>query len=145
MIIKVWVDGSCINATKTGGWGVFVPSHLSLKEPQDDYPFKHTPPKYYWGKLEEEATSHRAELKAIHQALMLLPNDVELQIHSDSRWAVNVVLGAFKVRTRLDLVRAIRCAMRKRSGPVSFKLVRGHGNDVNNRIADSLAYTGATS
>jgi len=151
--IIVFTDGSCTgNGKKTAhaGIGIYFPS----KEFKDiSEAFTLTP-----------ITNQRAELYAIHKALMIIDEaSVEFEnidIYTDSlysikcvtewikKWEINKWKGATgKVVLNQDIIRPINDLLKKHDGKISFKHVRSHTGETNlesvyNDRADKLACAG---
>lgn len=151
--IIVFTDGSCIGNGKKlakAGIGIYFPS----KEFEDiSEAFTQTP-----------ITNQRAELYAIHKALMIIDEaNIEfgnIDIYSDSlysikcvtewikKWEINKWKGATgKVVLNQDIIRPINDVLKKYEGKITFKHIRSHTGETNleavyNDRADKLACAG---
>lgn len=107
----------------------------------------------------ESQTNQRAELHAIQRAIEIAPRDRNIEIHSDSKYAIQCVTEWFTnwerngwksstnkdVRNR-DLVETIVTKIRERQSlgiQTKFHWVKGHSTDSGNIAADALAVKGA--
>jgi ribonuclease HI len=107
----------------------------------------------------EVQTNQRAELAAILRALEIAPKNHELQIFTDSNYAINCstvwysnwqkngwqTSVAGRVLNR-DLVQAIRVLIEERETlgvTTEFTWIKGHSNNIGNEAADKLAVRGA--
>lgn len=133
--MDVYTDGAAIsNPAGPAAWAWWV----------DDTLFAYgTSPK---------ASNQRAELYAIYQALISLPMDEDLVIHTDSSYAVNTLTQwwvkwrAYGWRKKngsevyhLDLIQQILYWTWSRSGKTELQWVKAHAGNPGNVKADSLA------
>ncbi|KAF2145937.1 uncharacterized protein K452DRAFT_283228 [Aplosporella prunicola CBS 121167] len=104
-------------------------------------------------------TNQRAELTAIQRALDIAPLHRDVQIYSDSNYAINCVTvwfhswrknnwhtSAKKPVENKDLVETIVARLEERDAAgvkTKFQWLKGHANDPGNIAADALAVTGA--
>lgn len=93
-----------------------------------------------------QATNNVGELTAIALALDLideadLPADVPVEILSDSRYAVNVLVHGWKARTNRELVAELKARLARRAARIHW--VAGHAGIRENERADELARLGA--
>lgn len=104
-------------------------------------------------------TNQRAELTAILRALEIAPQDWDIQILTDSNYAINCSTVWYKswesngwktsvgsIVINKDLVISIRKLMNERATKgvkTEFSWIKGHSNDAGNEAADRLAVMGA--
>ena len=104
-------------------------------------------------------TNQRAELTAIQRALEIVPKDHDIQIVTDSNYAINCCSVWYKSWVKndwktsvggpvlnKDIVFAVRELMDERTengSSTSFQWIKGHSADPGNEAADKLAVAGA--
>ena len=140
--LQVYTDGSCLPGNH-GGYSFIVLSadRKSVYRFQSGYI--------------PEATNNIAELEAILQSLIKLP-DVHVDIHTDSKYCIDALSLYYKIWEKnnwvtslgepvrnKDLIMAIRKLMHGRK--VSFVKVKGHAGDPFNTMCDYLAKSAAMS
>lgn len=86
------------------------------------------------------ATNNIAELVAIRDALVAVPTDVPIVVHTDSQYAIGVLQKGWKAKANQTLIGEIRALVAARSW-VELVYVRGHAGDPGNERADELART----
>lgn len=94
-----------------------------------------------WSIPTGQGTNNQAELLAILNALKLVkspPEQTEIEIYCDSQWAINAVLGTYKIKANSDLVKQIKDEI-QRFKSVKFSWVRGHNGHPENERANQLA------
>ena len=148
--VDVWTDGSCIhNGTENAASGIGI--HYSKNTSRDistRLPIKRD-------------TNNRAELCAIVWVLCTNPGAVNLNIYTDSKYAIDCITKHSNTWRRkgwrrssggaiewIDIIKYILFLIELRNekgGVTEFIHVRGHSGDVNNNIADSLARDAAIS
>lgn len=86
-------------------------------------------------------TNNRAELKAIIAAFNRLPDDAdEVDIYSDSQYALNTLSGQWQQKSNEDLFKVwhkVR-AEHKNIKHITYNWVKGHNGNVYNEICDQL-------
>jgi ribonuclease HI len=90
-----------------------------------------------------EATNNVAELTAIRDALLAIPNEVPVVVHTDSQYAIGVLQKGWKAKANQVLIAEIRKVLAARSW-VELVYVRGHAGDPGNERADELARAAIT-
>lgn len=86
-------------------------------------------------------TNNRAELKAIIAAFNRLPDDAdEVDIYSDSQYALNTLSGQWQQKSNEDLFKVWRKvrAEHKNIKHITYNWVKGHNGNVYNEICDQL-------
>ena len=140
--LQVYTDGSCIPGNH-GGYSFIVLS-----------PDRKTVHRFQSGYI-KDATNNIAELEAILQSLLKLP-DMHMDIHTDSKYCIDALSHYYKiwennnwitstgepVRNK-DLIVSIRKLMQGRK--VTFVKVVGHSGDPFNTMCDYLAKSAAMS
>ncbi|MCA9714366.1 MAG: reverse transcriptase-like protein [Myxococcales bacterium] len=89
------------------------------------------------------ATNNFAELTAIDRALELLRDDEKdrhILLYTDSGWSLGVLIGGWKAKTNLDMIKKIQARMTEFSNLELLK-VKGHSGQKGNEEADYLATT----
>ena len=119
----IYTDGSCLNnglVNAKAGAGIYFgkddPRNTSCTVPGDQ-------------------TNNRGELWAIIQALKIESGDVE--ICSDSQWAIKCALKEWEATKNLDLLSILWDMLKTRN--VKFTWVKGHAKNIGNEAADLLA------
>lgn len=88
-------------------------------------------------KIEHE-TNNRAEIKAILYGVQALPDNSEVEVISDSQYALGVLSGAYQAKKNPDLVNLYKKMVRKKNMKVEYKWVRGHSGNEWNELCDQL-------
>ncbi len=136
--VDIYTDGACRGNPGPGGWGAW------LKSGEDE--------KVIYGG-EKETTNNRMELMAAIQALEVLNQSCNIQLHSDSKyvlqgiteWMENWKRRGWKTATNKpvkneDLWRRLDTAMQRHD--VKWSWVKGHSGNIGNEKADQLANQG---
>ena len=133
-IITIYADGSCLENPGPGGYAAI------LFMDKDGVRFT----KKVYGNHPEQTTNNRMELTAILAGLEKVkrPSEHSLRIFSDSKWALNAVNGAWKIKKNLDLVNEAR-RMVSEFINVEYFWVKGHNKDKYNEECDKLALSSA--
>lgn len=142
MTIRIWVDGSVHPSNPgNGGLGVFIrwPDGVEARLSAG---------------LGPDVTNNEAELIAIHVGLCAalarrLPEGVaeplrQLELYSDSEWALNSISGRYRAKTYLETIDNIRRLLDRSTPRPRLVWVRGHAGNVDHDAAHDLAY-GASS
>lgn len=93
-------------------------------------------------RLEEAFSSTFAELVAIHEALSFavsLPNDKPLVILTDSRCAIQRIVGPYPIDTLIETIRSKARSLSQALRPVTIQWVPSHVGIPGNERADRLA------
>lgn len=118
--VTAWTDGSCLrNPDGPGGWAVVFMDGRQISG------------------HEASTTNNRMELRAIIEAVKLVPHGRRAVIWTDSQLCVKCGSGSWKRRANKDLWREFDLAMRKKN--VRIKWLKGHNGDPMNERADELA------
>jgi len=88
-------------------------------------------------KIEHE-TNNRAEIKAILYGVQALPNNSEVEVFSDSQYALGVLSGRYRAKKNPDLVNKYKKMVATKRMSVSYNWVRGHNGDKWNELCDQL-------
>ncbi|CAL3966976.1 hypothetical protein PZA11_003416 [Diplocarpon coronariae] len=147
-VLRVYTDGSALGNGKTGaiaGVGVFfgVGDERNVSEPLE-------------GKIQ---TNNRAELTGVLRALEIAPENRDMEIVTDSSYAINCVTLWYKSwacrgwrknngeqAENQDLIKDIRKLIDTRDAlgkDTQFTWIKGHNDDPGNTAADRLAVAGA--
>jgi ribonuclease HI len=126
--VIAYTDGACSGNPGPAGSGMRL-QHASLVA--EGYSFL------------GEATNNVAELTAIRDALLAIPNDVPVIVHTDSQYAIGVLQKGWKAKVNQALIAEIRKVLAAHSW-VELVYVRGHAGDPGNERADELARAAIT-
>lgn len=91
----------------------------------------------YAEKIEHE-TNNRAEIKAILYGVKALPNNSEVEVFSDSQYALGVLSGKYKAKKNPDLVEEYKMMVVGKGIKASYTWVRGHNGNAWNEVCDQL-------
>lgn len=91
----------------------------------------------YAEKIEHE-TNNRAEIKAILYGVKALPNNSEVEVFSDSQYALGVLSGRYRAKKNPDLVEEYKRMVVGKGIKASYTWVRGHNGDKWNELCDQL-------
>ena len=107
--VRIYTDGSCTPNPGKGGWAALLTlgSHKRL---------------IVGNSGDEQYTNNRAELMAMIVALEALKRPCEVEIVSDSQYAVNMGSGKWNPQSNIDLIKRIEALCREHA--VRFKWVR---------------------
>lgn len=83
-------------------------------------------------------TNNRAEIMAIMESVLSLPNGSSVAVYSDSQYALGVLSGGYKANKNTDLVFRYRKQVKKRGIVVEYNWVRGHSGNEWNEVCDAL-------
>lgn len=134
--VEIYTDGACSGNPGAGGWAAILSYNGHIKEICGG---------------EKETTNNRMELTAIIKGLEALKERCEVEIYSDSQYAVsafnegwvdNWVNSGFKGADKkpiknVDLWQTLIALTKKHV--VSFNKVKGHADDEKNNRCDFLA------
>lgn len=129
-MITAWCDGSGTHDAPTGAGVVLVEGGEVIAMAAVPGPI---------------GTNNTAELGALRVALAIVPPDTELEIVSDSEYAIGVVTHpAWVLRANEKLIRALQRQFAQRPAPVMFSHVPGHQGHAQplNELADWCARLG---
>lgn len=124
-----YTDGAC-NQDKIGGWSFYCP-RLKLR---------------VCGK-KEDTTNNAMELLAIDKVLKYvtraMSDDIKINIHSDSAWAIGALTKEWNLTSHKEKVeemkRTIAVLKEQRNIEVVFTKVAGHSGIEENEMCDQLA------
>ena len=84
-------------------------------------------------------TNNRAELKAIINAILQLPQDAtSVAVYSDSQYAIHTLCGNWKRKLNRDLFDIWDDVIKERSLTIEYNWVRGHNGNKYNELCDKL-------
>ena len=135
--IEVFTDGACKGNPGPGGWGVFIRGDKEAK--------------FFGG--ESNTTNNRMELTAIIKALMILKDQYDLIIYTDSKyvidgissWIVKWKKNGWKTASKSSVKNAdLWIELDELAGKfdIEWVWVKGHSGDPGNERADALANRG---
>jgi len=119
---RISTDGACVNNPGPGGWAAVIVHDGNVRRVK--------------GRV-EDTTNNRMELRAIGEALSEIPRGSEVQIRSDSRYALNIASGKWDASANQNLVEAVRRQVERHD--IEWTKVKGHSGDPENEKADDLA------
>lgn len=93
---------------------------------------------YTWSKSSRHSTNNRQEIAAIIHAVIHTPENTDLLIISDSKYAMGVLSGKMHAKLNQDLIYYYKKYTSERKIRVGFQWVRGHNGDTWNEAVDSL-------
>lgn len=91
----------------------------------------------YAEKIEHE-TNNRAEIKAIMYGVQALPDNSEVEVFSDSQYALGVLSGRYRAKKNPDLVEEYKRMVVGKGIKASYTWVRGHNGNKWNELCDQL-------
>ena len=84
-------------------------------------------------------TNNRAELKAIINGVLQLPQDAtDVVVYSDSQYALNTLSGKWKRKLNKDLFKIWDDVTKERNLNIEYKWVKGHAGNEYNELCDKL-------
>lgn len=84
-------------------------------------------------------TNNRAELKAIINAVLQLPQDAtDIIVNSDSQYALHTLSGKWKRKLNKDLFCIWDDVIKERNLNIEYKWVKGHNGNEYNELCDKL-------
>lgn len=83
-------------------------------------------------------TNNRAEIKAILYGIQALPDKSEVDVFSDSQYALGVLSGRYRAKKNPDLVSLYKKIVVTKGMKVSYNWVRGHDGDEWNELCDAM-------
>lgn len=83
-------------------------------------------------------TNNRAEIMAIVEGVLSLPKGSSVSVYSDSKYALGVLSGKYKVNKNTDLIFPYREKVAERGLKVEYNWVKGHSGNMWNELCDSL-------
>ena len=96
--VDIFCDGACSGNPGQGGWAFVIRTEKAEKRASNWVP---------------NTTNNRMEIRAVLEALRTLdftaalkaiaPNDVEVTVHTDSQYVINIASGGWRIRKNGDL------------------------------------------
>lgn len=129
--LDIYTDGSVNPNPGFGGWAAVITDSNKTIEL--------TGQMFY-------TTNNLMELRAILEAVRYVKKPCAITVYSDSQIAVNSLNGGFNPKNPgiVELVKAIRAAVKNGKHAVKFVHVKGHAESELNHRADALAYQAQT-
>ncbi len=124
--IVIYTDGACSGNPGPAGIGVFMQRPESTLEISE-----------YIG----SGTNNIAELAAILRGLEQITEAEQggsIHLYTDSGWSLGVLIGGWKAKTNLELIKAIKEQM-ERLPKLELLKIKGHAGHPGNEEADRLA------
>lgn len=124
--IIIYTDGACSGNPGPAGVGVYLQRPGEIVEISE-----------YIG----SGTNNIAELTAILRALENLKpeeHDKVIHLYTDSGWSLGVLIGGWKAKTNLELIKAIK-ALSEKMPELELLKIKGHSGQEGNEEADRLA------
>lgn len=138
---KVYSDGACKGNPGPGGWGAVVVDSNGVRQ------------EFYGGEM--DTTNQRMELRAAYEAIKHTPVGADVEICTDSKYAINCmtqwVYGWVKKDWKSangdvkhqDILKPMYDLIRTRN--VEWTWVKGHSGHIENERCDALANMGVSS
>lgn len=125
---KIYTDGSCDNImTKIGGY-----SYLIIDGKGEEYA--------RFAGSDVKTTNNRMELKAIVEAIKVIPQDSTVTIFTDSKYCITVLDHKTKTYEKnFDIIQEFRYYVSKLKLRYRFAWVKGHNGHEQNEIVDKMA------
>lgn len=123
----IYTDGSCLDNPGIGGWAFYILQNNEIKDKDSG--------------ADIDTTNNRMEITAILNALKRTPENCEIDLYSDSNYALNVCFGTWKRNLNNDLLDEIDSL--KQTRIVTPHWVKGHDKNEYNNMCDEDARTQA--
>ena len=134
-ITSIWTDGACSGNPGKGGWGVLI---------------RHNNKDIKLSGNEDNTTNNRMEMMAVIKALENISNNYKVKLYTDSKyvkdgitiWILNWKKNNWKNSQKKDVKNKdlwLRLDMLSQKFNIDWVWVKGHSNNMENNIADSLA------
>lgn len=88
-------------------------------------------------------TNNRGELRAIIAAVRACPDGADIEIRSDSQYAVNTLTGEWLQRRNTDLFKQWHALFPEKKIHVTVKWIRAHSGDMYNEMCDQMCVEAA--
>lgn len=85
-----------------------------------------------------EATNNIAELTAILRVAEIVPESAPLIVHTDSKYAIGVLVQNWRAKANVDLIDRVKRALKKHPTH-ALEWVKAHAQDLENNVADRLS------
>ena len=124
--IIIYTDGACSGNPGPAGIGIYLLRPTNETEISE---------------FIASGTNNSAELSAILRALENLTDDekqTSIHLYTDSAWSLGVLIGGWKAKTNLTLIKKIQ-ALTKEFPKLELLKIRGHSGHPGNEHADHLA------
>jgi ribonuclease HI len=89
-----------------------------------------------------DGTNNIAELTAILRVAEIVPTDAPLIIHTDSKYAIGVLVQNWKAKANVDLIDRVKQALKKHPTH-ELAWVKAHATNLENNVADRLSVLAA--
>jgi ribonuclease HI len=124
-----YADGACSGNPGDAAIGMYVK--------QDDN-------KYEGYEFLGYGTNNIAELTAVYRVLQFVPKSAELEIYTDSSYAIGILTKNWQAKANVSLVNSIKKELDLHTSVKMFH-VKGHNGDEGNEIVNKLAQTATKS
>ena len=131
----IWTDGACSGNPGKGGWGALI---------------RHNNKDIELSGSEENTTNNRMEMMAVIKALEKISNNYKIILYTDSKyvkdgitiWILNWKKNNWKNSQKKDVKNKdlwLRLDILSQKFDIDWVWVKGHSDNIENNIADSLA------
>ncbi len=131
----IWTDGACSGNPGKGGWGALI---------------RHNNKDIELSGSEENTTNNRMEMMAVIKALENISNNYKVILYTDSKyvkdgitiWIFNWKKNNWKNSQKKDIKNKdlwLRLDILSQKFDIDWVWVKGHSDNIENNIADSLA------
>jgi ribonuclease HI len=123
----IYTDGSCLKNPGKGGWAFVIVKDNKIK--------------FIGSGADKNTTNNRMELFAIIKALEY-NQKANINIYSDSKWAINCATKLWKRKANLDLW--LKYDSVSSRNKINYIWVKAHNGNTYNELVDKLAYKEAS-
>jgi len=131
----IWTDGACSGNPGKGGWGALI---------------RHNSKDIELSGSEKNTTNNRMEMMAVIKALEKISNNYKIILYTDSKyvkdgitiWILNWKKNNWKNSQKKDVKNKdlwLRLDILSQKFDIDWVWVKGHSDNIENNIADSLA------
>lgn len=128
-MINIYTDGAYATSLDSGGWAFLV-------EKDNEVIFK-------TGDVVKQTTNNRMEIEAVFRALVYIkyyiPEDVKVNIYSDSMYVIGTLTQNWKIKKNKDLWKSMHTLLKSIKHEIKFTHVKGHSDNEYNNLCDELA------
>jgi ribonuclease HI len=89
-----------------------------------------------------DGTNNIAELTAILRVAEVVPESAPLIVHTDSKYAIGVLVQNWKAKANVDLIDRVKQALKKHPSH-ELEWVKAHATNLENNVADKLSVRAA--
>lgn len=123
---EFYTDGSA-DINHVGSWAIYCPT-FNIR---------------ICGRIYENTTNNVMELTAVLHTLLLSQKILEyidrIHIYTDSQYVIGVLTKDWDIKCNIELILQIKELMSNIEKPIDFYWVKGHSDNLYNKIVDALA------